>query len=173
MVLYLLIFVILHTQLRINCSCIIGLLGLALFCILYLIIISKSIEMIFFKWHWKALLWILVICLGSLLPSSDLPSNSFFSQIPYFDKIVHCGLYFVFTILLASGFTKQYQGERAKAYLVSGLIAFSIGAMIEFIQTMMHMGRSGDFYDAVANTTGIVLALILFKPIQRIVPKLL
>lgn len=124
----------------------------------------------FLRWHWKALLWVVVICLGSLLPGSDLPGTGFFSQIPHFDKIVHGGLYFVFTLLLVSGFLLQYPGERAKAYLLGGLIAFCIGVSIEFLQSMMHVGRSGDFYDAIANTTGIIVALILFKPIQRIVP---
>ena len=124
----------------------------------------------FFRCHWKALLWVIVICLGCLLPGDDLPSTSFFSKIPYFDKIVHCGLYFVFTLLLVSGFLLQYPGERGKAYLLGGLIAFSCGILIEFLQAMMHLGRSGDFYDAIANTTGIILALLLFKPIQRIVP---
>ena len=124
----------------------------------------------FFRYHWKALLWIIIICLGCLMPSSDLPSTSFFSKIPHFDKIAHFGLYFVFTLLLISGFMMQYPGERGKSYLISGLIAFSIGIAIEYLQFLMHAGRSGDFYDALANTSGIIMALFLFKPLQRLFP---
>ena len=122
----------------------------------------------FFRWHWKAILWVVIICFGTLLPGDNLPDTSFFSKIPYFDKIAHFGLYFVFTLFLVSGFLLQYPGERGKAYLLGALIAFSIGLLIEFLQTLMHLGRMGDFYDAIANTSGIILALLLFRPLQRL-----
>ena len=104
------------------------------------------------------------------MPSSDIPSTSFLSKIPHFDKIAHFGLYFIFTLLLISGFMLQYPVEKGKSYLLGGLIAFSIGLIIEFLQSLMHLGRSGDFYDMIANSVGIVLALLLFKPLQRMVP---
>jgi VanZ family protein len=103
-----------------------------------------------------------------LLPGDNLPTISFLLKIPYFDKIVHLGLYFIFTLLLVSGFQLQYQGERGKAYLLSGLIAFSIGVSIEYTQSIMHLGRSGDYRDVMANTVAIIMALVLFKPLQRI-----
>ena len=104
------------------------------------------------------------------MPSVDMPRTSFFSKIPHFDKIVHFGLYFVYTLLLISGFLLQYPKEWAKAYLISGLLAFSCGILIEYLQFLMYLGRSADFYDAIANTSGIILALLLFKPVQRLFP---
>ncbi|MDR1056240.1 MAG: VanZ family protein [Prevotellaceae bacterium] len=124
----------------------------------------------FFRYHWKALFWIVIIYLGCLLPGDALPSILFLLKIPYFDKIMHFGLYFVYTLFLASGFLLQYPGEHGKAYLLGGLIAFSIGISIEFLQSIMHLGRLADFYDAIANTIGIIVALLLFKSLQRLFP---
>jgi VanZ family protein len=105
------------------------------------------------------------------MPTSNLPDTSFFSKIPYFDKIVHFGLYFVFALFLMSGFVRQYAKMSIKAYIFSFVLAFLLGVIIEFMQETT--GRSYDIYDMIANTTGVIAALLLFNPIKWILRNIL
>ncbi|MDR1897903.1 MAG: VanZ family protein [Prevotellaceae bacterium] len=126
------------------------------------------------KYHWRAILWLVVIVIGSLLPGDNLPATSIFARIPHFDKMVHFILYFTFTLFLMSGFSRQYKnnsGFKKKAYVYSFIIAFLLGASIEFIQE--HVGRSYDEMDMIANTTGIAVSLLLFNPIKWILRNIL
>jgi VanZ family protein len=109
--------------------------------------------------------------MACLMPESKMPSMSFFSRIPHFDKITHFGLYFIFALFLMSGFSRQYERTSTKAYTASFLLAFVFGCMIEFIQEKV--GRSYDIYDMIANTVGIVVSLFLFNPIKWILRNIL
>jgi VanZ family protein len=124
------------------------------------------------KYHWRAILWLIVIAGVCLMPSYELPGISFFSKkIPYFDKTVHFAMYFIFALFLMSGFSRQYGKASAKAYFFSFIPAFLLGVLIEFIQEKI--GRSYDLYDMIANTTGIIVSLLLFNPIKWILRNIL
>jgi VanZ family protein len=124
-----------------------------------------------FKYHWRAILWIIVIVTSCLTPSDNLPDTSFFSRIPHFDKMVHFTMYFIFALFLMSGFSRQYEKTSAKAYIHSFILAFTLGVLIEFIQEKI--GRSYDIYDMIANTVGVVVSLLLFNPIKWILRNIL
>ncbi|MDR1583220.1 MAG: VanZ family protein [Prevotellaceae bacterium] len=123
------------------------------------------------KYHWRAISWIAVIMFACLAPGDELPNVSFFEKIPYFDKIVHFTMYFIFALFLMSGFSRQYGKASPKAYIFSFLIAFLLGILIEFIQEKV--GRSYDIYDMTANTIGIIVSLLLFNPIKWILRNIL
>jgi VanZ family protein len=123
------------------------------------------------KYHWRALLWIIVIAFACLAPGDKLPSASFFAKIPYFDKMAHFAMYFIFALFLMSGFSRQYEKTSAKAYIFSFILAFLLGILIEFIQEKV--GRSYDIYDMTANTVGIIVSLSLFKLIKWILRNIL
>lgn len=127
-------------------------------------------------YHWRAIFWVVVICIGCLLPGDDLPSTGSFisrliERIPHFDKIVHFLIYFVFMLVLVAGFMRQFGGLGWKAYLVSFLIAVSCGVTIEFIQE--YVGRSYDTIDMLANTLGAITGAFCFKPIRWILHNIL
>jgi VanZ family protein len=105
------------------------------------------------------------------MPANNLPDTSFFSKIPYFDKMVHFAMYFIFALFLMSGFSRQYGKTSAKAYILSFIYAFLLGGLIEFIQEKV--GRSYDIYDMIANTTGIIVSLLLFNSIKWILRNIL
>jgi VanZ family protein len=123
------------------------------------------------KYHWRAILWIAIIAIACLMPSDNLSSMSFFSKIPYFDKMVHFFMYFIFSLFLMSGFSRQYGKTSAKAYVFSFIIAFSLGVAIELIQEKV--GRSYDVYDMAANTLGIIVSLLLFNTVKWILRNIL
>jgi VanZ family protein len=123
------------------------------------------------KYHWRAILWIIVIGFACLMPTNKLPDASFFAKIPYFDKMVHFAMYFIFALFLMSGFSRQYGKTPAKAYIFSFIWAFLFGVLIEFIQEKT--GRNYDIYDMIANTTGIIVSLLLFNSIKWILRNIL
>lgn len=127
----------------------------------------------FFTCHWRAILWALVIVACSVISSNKPLHSLLFSKLPYFDKWVHFILYFMFTLFLMSGFSRQYgnssgkkYGTRYKSYLYSFIIAITLGVFLELIQEKI--GRSKDYLDVIANTLGALLALALFFPLKKI-----
>lgn len=135
-------------------------------------------------YHWRAIFWIIIICIGCLLPSDNLPSTgSFISRLSErislfvpFDKVIHFLIYFIFMLVLVAGFMRQFGGVDVKvpswkAYLVSFVIAVSCGVAIEFIQDAV--GRSCDTMDMLANTLGALTGAISFKPIRWILHNIL
>ena len=126
-------------------------------------------------YHWRAIVWLVIIAVGCLMPEKDIPGSSFFStifaKIPHFDKLVHFMLYFIFTLFLMSGFSRQYSQTLRKAYVYSFLIAFCLGMSIEVVQD--EIGRNFDLLDLAGNTVGIIVSLLLFNSVRWILRNIL
>ena len=92
------------------------------------------------------------------LPSDDMPSVSFFNG---FDKMAHCGFFFVFTNLLLVGATQAGKKRPSKfrpifiALFIASLFAFGT----EGLQMAMAAGRHPDWWDIFADYTGVGMAL--------------
>lgn len=110
------------------------------------------------KYYRPAILWavfILIICSIKLGAVSKSPL--FFAG---FDKLVHCGLLFVLTVFMASGYMRS-QTPRSlpyKALLAITLIAITFGGMIEILQHYFFTWRSGEWDDLFADTIGTLMA---------------
>ncbi len=95
-------------------------------------------------------LWLTVISLTPL-DGLDLPSFS------YADKIVHFFLYFFLMLLWLLAYPK-WRHERV--FFIILVILW--GVAIEFIQEYFVPTRSGDVFDAIANTAGALTGLWVF-----------
>ncbi|MCB0508889.1 MAG: VanZ family protein [Bacteroidetes bacterium] len=105
-----------------------------------------------------ALLWSGIIFFLCFLPGSSFPKEDWLDKI-YFDKLVHCFLYFVLFLLFLRGFLQQNK----KAFFIAAGLCIAQGIFIEIIQgSSLIQHRSFDFYDIAANIFGVFLA-ILFK----------
>lgn len=104
---------------------------------------------------WWALL-ILILCSISFGSISNSPL--FF---PGFDKLVHCGLFFVLSILIGCGFIRQKGWRQFK--IRSGvsvlLLAVAYGALIEILQLFIFTWRSAEWDDLFADAVGIGMAI--------------
>lgn len=114
-----------------------------------------------------AVLWTLVILALCLMPSSDIP-NTFASRIPYFDKLVHCGIFAGFVVLWALGM-KQAGKKHPMVYLARViLIAIFLGLIIEILQKeLVTLHRSFDWWDWIADCVGAFLGGAIFREIYR------
>ncbi len=86
--------------------------------------------------------------------------------VKFSDKIVHCGAYFVLTLLwYLVGIYKFYlKSKKALWYAAIGAVVF--GIVIEVLQGTLTTYRSADVYDIIANTLGVILAVLLVSVMQ-------
>jgi len=109
-----------------------------------------------------SILYLILIVLLSLLPTSSLP------DVPYFsgeDKWIH------FCMYLGLGFVASWSLDRKGKpmpplyVLLAGL--FMWGVLMEVLQRLMSNGRGMEILDMLANLAGAVAGLIVYKYMNR------
>jgi len=75
-----------------------------------------------------------------------------------FDKMVHCGLFFVFTTLVINGIIRQKGNLGWLNAVIVLVIAIVFGALIELLQLYIFTWRSGDWNDLFADSVGAGMA---------------
>ena len=78
------------------------------------------------------------------------------------DKVYHLFAYFTLTICWLFSF---YKKPSLKFKIITVCIVY--GIIIEVLQHTLTAYRTGDFYDVLANTTGILLGMIVFNQILK------
>jgi VanZ family protein len=87
-------------------------------------------------------------------------------RIPHLDKMVHSGMYFVFTLTLI--FENRSFLINIKNYVILAIIPVFFGTLIEVLQPLLTTSRTGDFFDACFNTIGVILAIIVWGIFNKI-----
>lgn len=106
-------------------------------------------------------IFVFVISLVKINKSVDI-------KISNFDKLVHIGIYFVFTLIwFMSFFKKDVKVLFFKSLIKASILAFVTGVVIEFLQDLNPNARSGDVNDVIANTMGILLAILCLFQIKK------
>lgn len=103
-----------------------------------------------------AILWTLLIFIGCFTPGNELPKVN----VPLIDKWVHLVMFggFSFFWLCANPNIKL---PRLSVLL---LISIALGSVIELLQGVFKfLGRSMEFMDAVADSLGGLLGILLFS----------
>ncbi|MDH7445367.1 VanZ family protein [Aquimarina sp. 2201CG14-23] len=91
------------------------------------------------------------------------------SSIQGSDKVGHLLAYFVFTIVwfLFFFFSEKQNRSFAQSLMWAGILAFLFGILMEFFQAILTSYRSSEWYDVLANTSGIIFAAIVLKMLQN------
>jgi VanZ family protein len=108
-------------------------------------------------WFLKPFLWLALICYGLFLPAQNLPVKPLL-QLPHFDKIVHFGLFFVFSLLLFRPFKKL----KASHLFWAPVTAILLSGLLESVQRTISSTRSSNIYDFAANVSGILVSILVF-----------
>jgi len=108
-----------------------------------------------------AITWLITSTILLSLPGDDLPENNFF-DIPYFDKYVHFGMFFILTVLFCYPFVRTTtNGSGVKSIFKEiAIAAIAFGVAMEFVQKYLVINRSFDVIDIVFDTLGSVAGLI-------------
>jgi VanZ family protein len=105
------------------------------------------------------LLWALFIFILCNIQFGSVGKSSLF--FPGFDKLAHCGFFFVLVVFSANGFIRQNLNERLSynnAFFIT-LIAIAYGGLIEIVQLTLFSWRTGDWDDLFADTVGACMAI--------------
>ena len=86
-------------------------------------------------------------------------------NIPHFDKIVHFGMYF--SLMLVILIENRNTLKNFRQILLIGLASLSYGIIIEIMQSTLTVTRTGDFFDALADLTGIIAAILIWFLVIR------
>jgi len=110
------------------------------------------------KYYWPAILWALFIFIMCSVKLSDVPDSPLF--FPGFDKLVHCGFFFVIIVFISAGYIRQ-QSASTLSYKTTALItiiAIVYGGVIEILQHYFFTWRSGEWNDLFADIIGALMA---------------
>lgn len=110
-----------------------------------------------------ALFWTVLITYLSFASPVSLPEVNVSNS----DKIAHTTVYFILTVLWTLFFFFEKKIKKQKAILLSGVLAFFYGTIIEILQSVITSFRTTDYLDGIANTFGIVLACILCSKLLK------
>jgi VanZ family protein len=88
-------------------------------------------------------------------------------KIPAKDKFLHGVFYFVFTILWSFGLRTLKVSDARKRRMWAFAIAVGYGILMEICQLTMTDSRSADVLDAVANSIGSTIAVLVLWRFQK------
>ena len=102
------------------------------------------------------LVYVMALTYGSLGNVSGVPKLGF----SFDDKIYHFLAYAILTLILFNFITTTTVKHKMA---LSASIAVIYGIIIEVLQSTLTDFRTPDYYDVVANTLGVVFAIVLLR----------
>ncbi|HEX7415377.1 MAG TPA: VanZ family protein [Bacteroidia bacterium] len=114
------------------------------------------------------ILWTLIIFALCSMHGKAIPKINWLELLS-FDKFVHASIFFVEQILLMRALIslqkKTFLTQNYK--WLSVLFCVAYGGSLEIMQYCVFSERSGDVLDFVANSTGCIIGLLLFKTLAK------
>jgi VanZ family protein len=106
------------------------------------------------KYYRPAILWALFILVMCTIKTGDVGKSSIF--FPGFDKLVHCGFFFVTVVLWCNGLIRQQSPVilSYKQLIIITVISILYGGVIELLQLTIFTWRSGEWNDFFADAVG-------------------
>ncbi|MDO9254902.1 MAG: VanZ family protein [Bacteroidales bacterium] len=102
------------------------------------------------------------VALVSLMPVSNLPHITVYQ---WFDKAVHLSMYLGLSFLACWCFEITRKHMFPFYILLTGV--FMWGLLMEILQRTMHNGRNFEFRDMIANLTGAIIGLLIYRFFDR------
>lgn len=124
------------------------------------------------KEKYKLSVLIALIIMYLSLANSHTFNKVPFINVPYADKVVHFLMYFGFMSVIIFETRKAFKS--INILFLTGLIPLFYGILMEILQSTLTLTRSGDFFDALADGSGILVSILLciwIKPIKRAIFK--
>lgn len=111
-----------------------------------------------FKYYGPAFLWACFILIICVIPLGGVDKGPLF--FAGFDKLVHCGLFFVLAVLYCAGSIRKWHTRtiRIEIAVKNTIVLISFGALIEAIQNYLPW-RSADGADLFADTIGACMGI--------------
>ena len=115
--------------------------------------------------HNALILAILATIIIGVLSLSAVPKLNLELGIKSGDKYLHFIAYFGLSIIWYFALRNRIQKRVFNFFVPLALIFY--GIILEVLQSGITTYRTGDIYDAIANTAGVIVGLVLFKRIIK------
>lgn len=114
------------------------------------------------RYQYLALLWVFFILIMCLMPPQGGSKAPFFFE--GFDKLVHMGLFFVFTILLFYGKVQQQLSCKYGLLTLVKIILLTaiLGGGVELLQWKVFTYRSGEWWDFFSDMVGVGMGIFSY-----------
>ncbi len=106
----------------------------------------------------------IITCLVTYLSLTSLTDLNV--EITISDKFLHSLAYLILTYSWLFAIKKSHLNLKTK--ILIGFVVFLFGIILEILQSSLTIYRHGDYLDIIANTLGIVLAIVTFNFLFRI-----
>ncbi len=115
-------------------------------------------------WAWN-IAWAIVILILCALPKQDIPDPNL--DIPYLDKVIHFGMFFIMALLLCRGIEYRSSFNLKKTLPVVVIIVSIYGGLIELMQHYF-FHRSGDVWDLFADVLGAIAGCLSYPTVKQV-----
>ena len=123
----------------------------------------------FIKYYWKTIVWAILVFIASSISGDNLNKVKIIT-IPHFDKFVHFSLYFGLAVLLIIAIKKDKRTEKLPLISIASALLITIGYSIimELLQFYFFVSRSMEMGDAITNTIGAIIGMLLVVRVKKI-----
>ena len=117
------------------------------------------------SYYTPAVCWGIFISVGTLSPEDEIPVF----LISLNDKLIHATIYFLASGLIFLGYVRyNLKNQIPLGFLICVLLLCILyGGLIEILQYYLVPGRTGDWNDFIANSTGALISALLFLAIRK------
>jgi VanZ like family len=103
---------------------------------------------------------ILVLCWTPGAIVNELEQGSPWLQIPDLDKVIHWGIFTIFTLLWLR------TGTSPRRYLWVGLAGLALAVITEVGQNILPVGRDGEVGDTITDLIGVAIGLVAARWVE-------
>lgn len=117
-----------------------------------------------------AIAYTIVLTIASLIPLGDLSVGAFSPT----DKMLHTGAYFGMSLIWMLFYLLKVEKKQnySTAFIVISVLVIIFGMLIEVLQGALTTYRQPEWADVVANSLGVLIALMLSVFFQKFLMKL-
>jgi len=111
---------------------------------------------------WKSACWFILILIVTFLPGSSSRRIKLFIHA---DKLIHLLLFFTFSLLLIIDTKKFFQTSSIQKNIIIAvtLTGVAVGLFTELVQYFVIVDRSGTIGDLIADISGILIGIGIYK----------
>ena len=104
---------------------------------------------------------VLATIIIAVLSLTAIPKINFGLEIKSSDKILHILAYFTLSMVWFLALQKKMSNLYSRSFLIFSIVIY--GIILEVLQGGITNYRTGDFYDVIANTIGVLLSVLLIN----------
>jgi Na+/proline symporter len=118
------------------------------------------------KYYIPAFVWTVIIFIIIAMPGVYVPKPHGIWELLSYDKLIHLAMFAPLSYSILWGFRKNTKTNK-QSYIVTVIFGIIYAFFTEALQLYVIEGRNGNIYDAIADSVGVALGLLIFHKINN------